>query len=206
MKKILWLFAHPRPDRSEVNVELAEVVRTHDQVTFVDLYSKYPNFDINVDLEQKRLVEHDVIVFQHPLYWYSTPSILKEWQDLVLEHGFAYGSKGRALKGKLFFSVISAGANRTTYSREGGNEYEVRELYVPIERTWKLCGVEYLPPYVVYAAGHVGEDDRIEMHKQELSLLIHAIASHTLDFEKAKKALNLSDDFQSLLSKKGGEA
>ncbi|WP_407357263.1 NAD(P)H-dependent oxidoreductase [Methanolobus sp. WCC5] len=24
-------------------------------------------------------------MFQHPLYWYSTPSIIKEWLDLNLD-------------------------------------------------------------------------------------------------------------------------
>jgi glutathione-regulated potassium-efflux system ancillary protein KefG len=39
----------------------------------------------------------------HLLYWYSTPAILKEWQDLVLEHVFAYGHEGTKLHGKIFF-------------------------------------------------------------------------------------------------------
>ena len=51
-------------------------------VTFVDLYAEYPRFEIDVDREQARLLAHDVIVFQNPLFWYSTPAILKEWQDL----------------------------------------------------------------------------------------------------------------------------
>ena len=62
-----------------------EGVRLH------DLYEAYPDFLIDVEAEQALLLEHDVIVFQHPVYWYSSPAILKEWQDLVLEHGFAYG-------------------------------------------------------------------------------------------------------------------
>ena len=41
-----------------------------------------------------------MIVFQHPVYWYSSPAILKEYQDLVLEYGFAYGHDGHALDGK----------------------------------------------------------------------------------------------------------
>lgn len=69
-------------------------------ITFVDLYADYPRFDIDINIEQQRLLDHDVILFQFPVFWYSTPSILKDWQDLVLEHGFAYGNNGDKLSGK----------------------------------------------------------------------------------------------------------
>ncbi|MCV5747032.1 NAD(P)H-dependent oxidoreductase, partial [Escherichia coli] len=77
-------------------------------MTCVDLYGEYPRFNINIDREQQRLREHDVVIFQFPLYWYSTPAILKEWQDLVLEYGFAYGTEGTELQGKTMLCVLSA--------------------------------------------------------------------------------------------------
>ena len=85
-RKILVLFAHPSLERSEVNRPLAAATEAIDSVTLVDLYAEYPDFQIDIDREQARLLEHQVVVFMHPLYWYSTPAILKEWQDLVLEH------------------------------------------------------------------------------------------------------------------------
>lgn len=97
-RKVLVLFAHPSQELSEVNRPMAEAVRDLDGITLVDLYADYADFQIDIDREQDRLLQHDVIVFQHPLYWYSTPAILKEWQDLVLEHGFACGTKGTALR------------------------------------------------------------------------------------------------------------
>ncbi|GHD32464.1 NAD(P)H-dependent oxidoreductase [Halioglobus pacificus] len=101
-RRVLVLFAHPSLERSEVNVELLRRSRETEAVTVVDLYEQYPDFRIDVEAEQQRLLEHDVIVFMFPLYWYSTPAILKEWQDLVLEYGFAYGKDGNALHGKWF--------------------------------------------------------------------------------------------------------
>ena len=56
------------------------------------------NFFIDVHAEQKLLLDHDIIIWQHPFYWYSAPAIIKEWMDLVLEHGFAYGENGRSLE------------------------------------------------------------------------------------------------------------
>lgn len=76
-KKVLVLFAHPAPGRSEVNVPLFNEAKLNKHVTAVDLYAQYPDFNIDIEREQQRLVDHDVIVFLFPLYWYSTPSILK---------------------------------------------------------------------------------------------------------------------------------
>ncbi len=99
-QRILVLLAHPAHRRSRANAALRDAAKAVEGVTLHDLYEAYPDFLIDVDHEQALLLRHDVIVFQHPVYWYSSPAILKEWQDLVLEHGFAYGRAGTALAGK----------------------------------------------------------------------------------------------------------
>ena len=59
-KRILVLFAHPSPGRSEVNRPLAEAASRIDGVTLVDLYASYPDFNIDVDREQQRVRDlHD---------------------------------------------------------------------------------------------------------------------------------------------------
>ena len=98
IQRVLILFAHPSIHTSEVNKPLFEAASHQKNVTLVDLYQEYPTYNINIEKEQQRLRDHDVVMFMFPLYWYSTPSILKEWQDLVLEYGFAYGSGATAIK------------------------------------------------------------------------------------------------------------
>jgi glutathione-regulated potassium-efflux system ancillary protein KefG len=127
--RVLILFAHPAPDKSRVNRHLIEAVRGLDNVTINDLYEEYPTFDINVRREQELLLAHDIIVFQHPFYWYSSPAILKEWEDLVLEYGFAYGAGGTHLQGKLFLTAITTGALPEAYCRMGFNFFSIRELF-----------------------------------------------------------------------------
>ena len=97
MKKILINFAHPAKSHSNINKALRKAVETLDNVTVNDLYANYPDFMIDIKREQALCEAHDIIIFQHPFYWYSTPAIIKEWFDLVLEHGWAYGSEGKAL-------------------------------------------------------------------------------------------------------------
>ena len=106
---------------------------------------KYPttiwldgHFNIDVKREQALLLEHDLIVLQHPLYWYSVPPLMKQWFDLVLEHGWAYGSQGNQLEGKTMLSVITAGGNEHAYCREGYNRHQIRDFLYPIEQTARL--------------------------------------------------------------------
>ena len=159
MARVLILFAHPALHKSRVNRHLADAVRTIDGITFRDLYEEYPDLYLNVKAEQELLVAHDVIVFQHPFYWYSSPAILKEWQDLVLEWGFAYGDNGTALRGKKFLTAITTGGPSEAYRREGFNYFTIRELLAPFEQTARLCGMEYLAPFVVHAVNSFSKDD-----------------------------------------------
>jgi putative NADPH-quinone reductase len=200
MKKILVLFAHPRTDRSEVNVVLAEAARRVEGVTFVDLYAEYPTFEIDVEREQERLLAHDVIVFQHPVYWYSCPALLKEWQDLVLEHGFAYGEEGRALEGKVLLNAVTCGARREVYSRGGGYSYELKDFFAPFEQTAVLCRMRYLPPFALFAAGHAAEEDRLKEHVANYERLLTAIVEDRLDLDRAEKDLTLSDHLGDLIT------
>jgi putative NADPH-quinone reductase len=200
MKRILVLFAHPRTDRSEVNVVLAEAARRVEGVTFVDLYAEYPTFEIDVEREQERLLAHDVIVFQHPVYWYSCPALLKEWQDLVLEHGFAYGAEGRALEGKVLLNAVTCGARREVYSLGGGYSHELKDFFVPFEQTAVLCRMRYLPPFALFAAGHAADENRLQEHVADYELLLTAIVEDRLDLEKAEKGLTLSDHLHDLIT------
>lgn len=201
MNKVLILFAHPRTDRSEVNIEMAKAARSIDGVTLVDLYERYPSFEIDVELEQQRLVEHDIIILHHPVYWYSCPAILKEWQDLVLEYGFAYGSEGRALEGKTAFNVVTCGARREVYTREGAYRHELRELFAPFEQTFLLCRMQYLGPFAIFAAGHAVEEDRLEGHIAAYKQLLTALVEGRLDIPGAEKAKTLSDNLDTLIKK-----
>jgi glutathione-regulated potassium-efflux system ancillary protein KefG len=159
MARVLILFAHPALQKSRVNRHLVEAVRGLDGITFRDLYEEYPDLHLNVKAEQELLVGHDVIVFQHPFYWYSSPAILKEWQDLVLEWGFAYGDNGTALRGKKFLTAITTGGPPEAYRREGFNYFTIRELLAPFEQTARLCGMEYLAPFVVHAVNRFSQTD-----------------------------------------------
>ena len=107
MKRILVIFSHPALQSSRANRQLLQAIDGLEGVTLHDLYQQYPDMYIDVKREQALLAEHDLIVFQHPFYWYSCPAIMKEWMDLVLEYGYAYGPEAHTLAGKQWLSAIT---------------------------------------------------------------------------------------------------
>ncbi len=115
MAKILILFAHPRYENSMVQQRLSMAAQRLPGVTFHDLYEHYPDFDVQVEQEKALLLANDIIVLQHPFYWYSCPPLMKQWIDLVLEHGWAYGKEGKSLQGKKMFNAISTGGRHEAY-------------------------------------------------------------------------------------------
>ncbi len=147
--RILVLFAHPYNHASRINSAMAVAARGLPHVTLHDLYETYPDFHIDVKREQQALLEHDVIVLQHPFYWYSCPALMKEWIDSVLEYGWAYGSGGVALHGKDMVQAISTGGPDFAYRADGYNQMTMHELLRPFERSAILCGMNYRDPFLI---------------------------------------------------------
>ncbi|WP_430461731.1 NAD(P)H-dependent oxidoreductase [Thalassolituus sp. LLYu03] len=160
MARALILYAHPRHQSSYGCAELLNAVRDLPQVTVRDLYEEYPDFYIDVAAEQALLREHDIIILLFPLYWYSAPSLLKEWQDRVLDFGFAYGAMRNkeqheadspmALHGKLLWVVTTAGGAVNTFRPEGVNRHELDEYLRPYQQMAHLCGMHWHEPCAVY--------------------------------------------------------
>lgn len=186
MKKILVLFAHPALQQSRANKKLISGIDKPDYVAFHDLYEAYPDFFIDVQHEQQLLTEHDIIVMMSPFFWYSTPAILKEWQDLVLEHGWAYGSQGNQLKDKIFFNILTTGGSAEAYQPGGYNNFTIRQLLAPLEQTANLCKMIFLPPYTV-SGTHSMSNDELEQHRTTIQRLLQQLAAEEIDIGQARQ-------------------
>ncbi|MGI9409475.1 MAG: NAD(P)H-dependent oxidoreductase [Hyphomicrobiaceae bacterium] len=185
---MLIYYAHPGHRMSRANRAMAEAARTIDQVRFIDLYRAYPRHDINVAAEQERLLDADVVVFQFPVFWYSTPSIIKEWQDLVLQHGFAYGAGGDRLAGKHMVLAITAGGPADAYTRNGYQHYPLRTFLTPLEQTARLCRMHFSAPYVLYSSLTADQQQRIAQHVDGYVRLLEALRDDKYDFAVADAA------------------
>jgi glutathione-regulated potassium-efflux system ancillary protein KefG len=199
MRRVLVLFAHPVLERSRVNRRLVDAIRDVDGVMIRDLYEEYPTLMIDVKYEQQLLLEHDVIVFQHPFYWYSCPAILKEWQDLVLEHGWAYGAGGTNLRGKITLNAITTGGPAHAYQKGGYNRFSVRELLAPWDQTAYLCGMRFLAPFAVHAALKVAGEEDVAASRVAYRRLIEALRDDRVDLDAAAAAQNLAVELDRVL-------
>lgn len=178
--RVLILLFHPLLHKSRVNRELIKAIEDLEGVTIRVMYDLYPDFHIDIPEEQQMLTVHDIIVWQHPFFWYSSPSLLKEWIDVVLQHGFAYGREGKALTGKKVMTTLSSGGRREVYKEGGLRKYSVRQLLAPFEQTVALCNMQYLPPFVVHGT-HLLEIRKILEAGQEYRRVILALRDGTFN-------------------------
>ncbi|WP_435643516.1 NAD(P)H-dependent oxidoreductase [Streptomyces sp. H49] len=162
----LVVWAHPNRDGagegeqpSRVGAALARAARDVSGVRVHDLYRAHPDGVIDVPAEQRLLTAHRRIVLQFPFYWYSVPPLLKRWLDDVLEHGFAYGSEGTALRGRTLQVVTTTGGPASSYGPDGYNRFTIRELLRPLEATANLCGMDFPAPFVVHGTRTLTDAD-----------------------------------------------
>ncbi len=199
MNKVLINFAHPAKRRSRINNALRRAVEELEGITFNDLYAHYPDFMIDVEREQRLCEAHDIIIFQHPFYWYSSPAIVKEWQDLVLKHGWAYGSKGKALEGKYFLQAITGGGDDRTYRRDGYNRYTVDELISPLKAMANLCHLIWLPPFTVLGIHRGLAEESVKSHSEEYRRAVSALRDGTLDMKKVLTGPYLNSNLNAVI-------
>lgn len=151
-KSTLILYAHPSPNKSRVNSALYSAAKSLDFVTGRDLYECYPNLYIDVAVEQHLLRQHEVIVFQFPLYWYSAPALLKEWIDTVLKRGFSHGEGEQALAGKSFMLAVSAGGGEAAYNEGERHGAALLSYLAPFQQTARFCDMQVEKPFIVQGA------------------------------------------------------
>ena len=170
--RILVLFAHPRLRQSIVQRALLGAISGLDGITVRDLYAEYPDLMIDARREQSSLLAHDLLVLQHPFYWYSSPAVIKEWLDIVLEEGWAYGTGGDRLHGKFLLNALSTGGPQEAYHGKGRNRFPMRELLAPFDQTAYLCGMGWLEPFVVHAGRKLADAALTERAERYRDLLI----------------------------------
>lgn len=189
---ILILFSHPRLERSLNQSQLINSIPKIQEITFHDLYEKYPDFDIDIEHEQELMLRHQIIIWQHPFYWYSSPPLLKQWIDLVLSFGWAYGPGGIALQGKMVLNVITTGGQRSAYSNEGHNRFTINQLLAPFEQTAFLCKMIWLPPFVIHGTHRISDHER-QNHTILYAKMLTKLAEGDFNPEELKKYQYIND-------------
>ncbi len=165
---IYVIAAHPAWRESRVNRPLMQAAGSLDRTVVQDLYSRYPDYDIDVAAEQAAMARARLIVLLHPIQWYAMPALQKLWIDEVLTYGWAYGEgdnesgdtsggHGRALQGKDLWLVATTGGPEASYHPQGYNRYFFDAFLPPYEQTAALCGMRFLPPLILHGAHSVDQ-------------------------------------------------
>lgn len=149
---ILVIHAHPYPSRSRGVAALLAAVRDLPGVEVRSIYDRYPTFDIDVPAEQAALARATLMVWLHPIQWYSVPGLMKHWFDVVLTRGWAHGPEGNALQGKHCLWAVTTGGAPEAYAATGMHARAFAEFVAPIEQTARYCGMTWLPPHIVHGA------------------------------------------------------
>ncbi|GAA2639306.1 NAD(P)H-dependent oxidoreductase [Streptomyces axinellae] len=119
--------------------------------------------------EQEKLAWADTLVFQFPLWWMGPPAILKGWLDRVFTQGFAFGVKDAegnprrygdgGLAGKRATVITSVGARPSGFGPRGIHGH-IDDVLFPLHHgTFWYTGMEALPPFVIYGADRLTEDE-----------------------------------------------
>ena len=145
----LIIFAHTFWKDSKVNRALLEELKNNKNVNVHNLSVIYPDGKINsIESEVSLLKETDNIIFQFPLFWFSMPSLLKEWQDLVLTD-ILHGSDSKALENKTFKIITTAGGEKSFYD---SLDFNISEILSPINLSFKHLGLKVKEPFCIYEA------------------------------------------------------
>ncbi|WP_420546679.1 NAD(P)H-dependent oxidoreductase [Curvivirga sp.] len=184
MAKTVVISGHPDLEQSNTNkVILDELRKELDDLVIRRLDILYPDYKIDVEAEQKALLEADIIILQFPFYWYSIPALLKKWIDDVFSYNFAYGAQGDKLKGKQFILSFTVGGPEESYDPLGYNHFSIEQFMYPLQQTAYLAGMQYNKPIfthrMVYIPGVYNKLEdvqfRAKKHAEQLISRVHEL-------------------------------
>jgi putative NADPH-quinone reductase len=182
--RILILYAHPGAEQSRANRVMLDAVRSLPNVRIHDLYECYPDFHIDVAYEQTQLRQADLVVLQHPIHWYSMPALQKEWLDLVLQRGWAFGAGGEALRGKHFWLAATTGGEAGAYQNAARHGHSFNDFLPPYQQTARLCGMHWHTPYLLHGAHHIS-NEALTLHAARYRALLNDFPDWPVADERA---------------------
>ncbi|MFW2829560.1 NAD(P)H-dependent oxidoreductase [Sphingomonas sp. ID0503] len=142
------LLAHPNLAASRANRALLSGLDDLPGLEIVDLYAAYPDEKIDLSAERDRLLRADRLVLQFPMFWYSTPPLLKRWQDVVLTPLiYLEPNTASLLKGLPVMAATTTGGPAASYRQTG---MSIEELFAPLKATARKARWEWQTPFALH--------------------------------------------------------
>ena len=121
-------------------------------------------FAPDIEAEIRKMEWCDFMLWQHPLWWFGLPAILKGWVDRCLRHG-PHLRRGQALrngvfKGKRAMLSLTTGGPAEAYAK-GGFNGDIHAILRPIHRgILNFTGFDVLAPHIIFAPVRLRDDQR----------------------------------------------
>jgi len=157
--KTLIVVSHPEINNSQTQQFLLQGSKLID-VTWHQVEALK---EIDVDKEQRLLMEADRIIFQFPMYWYAAPSGLKLWEDKVLTRNFVYGDGNDNLLDKEFGIVVSTGMPLNDFQRGGRENITIDEILAPYRAISDRAKMKILPAFKIGQFQYLNENDQMQL-------------------------------------------
>ena len=143
MDKSILVFGNPYGRKSKIASEMASLAdKDGIQAIFLNEYvsgdGKFPVADM-----QRRLESFSTIIIHAPVYWYSTPALVKSWIDQLFTPGWAFPKHESKLKGKRIAMSLTVGAEMCTYADGQANRFELATYFLPFEQAFRYCGMDW---------------------------------------------------------------
>ena len=152
MKNVLVISGHPDLKISVANKTILDEISARlPQAEIRKLDELYPDYKFDIKAEQAALEKADVVIFAYPMHWFGVPGLLKLYIDKVMEHGWAYGSTGNALKGKKLLVSVTTGAPEIAYAEDGVMGNTIEDFTCPVAKFAGMCKLDLMK--ILYVCG-----------------------------------------------------
>lgn len=157
--KTLILISHPKFEDSGTQQFLKTSFYSLDDVKYQVIDELYGQSDgINIEKEQSALKGFDRIIFQFPMYWYSSPASLKQFMDDVFTRNYIVAN--RSVKTKQLGIVVTLGDAKADFQAGGSEQFTISELLRPLQAFAHKAGMQYLKPLVVDQFGYMDPEQK----------------------------------------------
>ena len=179
------LLAHPSLAASRANRALLDGLIGMPDLEVAELYALYPNYQVDFRAERERVLRADRLVLQFPLYWYSTPPLLKHWEDAVLTPFFYLEPDiAASTAGLPVLAATTTGGVSGSYQPSGATGLTIDELFAPLRATARKCGWLWQPPFVLHDTRNLDDAALVRAGEDYRSALV-SVPTREQHFEGA---------------------
>ncbi|WP_105956493.1 NAD(P)H-dependent oxidoreductase [Apilactobacillus quenuiae] len=161
--KTLVIVSHPEYDNSMTESFLNQCQNDIEEVDWLVLDHLENNYEFDVDEEQKRLVKYDRILFQFPMYWYSSPALLKKYEDDIFTRSFTYANEDGKLKDKELGIITTLGEPLKNYTVGGSEGFSINEILKPYQALAFKAGMKFIKPFTVDQFAYMTDDEKSKL-------------------------------------------